>query len=388
MENPSNIKFAMFMQPSHRLQTVAEYFFSKKLREISELEQQGKKIINLGIGSPDLAPPGSVVEMLTQYLHDPQIHRYQSYQGIPELRDAIGQFMRLHFGVGLDPSKEVLPLIGSKEGITHISLAYLNEGDQVLIPELGYPTYSSVTQMVQAEPVYYPLDEAGNPDWSFFETLDFSKIKLLWINYPHMPTGNPGSIEIFEKLVTIAREHSILLVHDNPYCFILNTEPLSVFQIEGAREVALELHSLSKTFNMSGWRVGWVCGNPTLIQNVLRIKSNVDSGMFKLIQLAAVEALKQGPDWFTKLNGIYADRRRVARQLLDRLDCSYHENQSGLFQWAKCSVDDVDPLIDDLLHNKGIFMTPGHIFGAKGRGYLRISLCNPVEKLEEALSRL
>ncbi len=376
------------MQVADRLGSVREYYFSQKLREIRALEKQGKPVINLGIGSPDLPPPDPVISVLSRTSTDPGVHQYQSYQGIPELKQAIGSFCERHFGTRFDQSSEILPLIGSKEGITHISLAYLNKGDQVLVPELGYLTYSSVTKMMEAEVVFYPLQESGIPDWTFFDTLDFEGIRLLWLNYPHMPTGHRGSLRIFEKFVRIAKANSLLLVHDNPYCFILNEKPISIFQVEEARDCALELHSLSKTFNMAGWRVGWVCGNKEHVGNILRVKSNVDSGMFKPIQLAAAEALRLDESWFRSLNAIYDQRRQVAWQILEKLDCTWNKDQAGLFVWAKTKVEDVDTLVDGLLYGLSVFITPGYIFGEKGRSYVRISLCNPVEKLEEALGRL
>ena len=378
------------MQSADRLQTVHEYYFSVKLREIAALRAQGKSVINLGIGSPDLPPPPEAVEVLVREAQRADAHQYQSYQGIPEFRNAIAGFYKAQFGVDLAPAGELLPLMGSKEGITHISLAYLNRGDQVLIPALGYPTYTSVTQMVEAEPLYYPLreDRQWEPDWDFFENLDFSKIKILWLNYPHMPTGTVGSLALLERFVQLAQKHSLLLVHDNPYSFILNERPTSIFEVPGAKNVCLELNSLSKTFNMSGWRVGWAAGSEALLQPVLRIKSNMDSGMFRPVQLAAATALTQGTHWYSQLAHVYRERRERAFELLDRLDCTYSREQSGLFVWARSPLDDVSPLIDQWLYEKSLFITPGHIFGEAGRPYVRISLCSPVAVFEEAIGRI
>ena len=378
------------MQTANRLKEVQEYYFSAKLREIRALEKEGKEVLNLGIGSPDLLPPNQVIEQLKMGSDLQGANQYQSYQGLPAFREAIAEFSKRQLNIVLNPEDEILPLMGSKEGIAHISLAYLNKGDQVLIPELGYPTYTSVTKMVEAEPIYYPLVEQDDwcPDWKFFDQLDYSKIKLLYLNYPHMPTGAKGSQEILEKFVEIAIKNKLLLIHDNPYSFILNDEPLSIFSVEGSKTCALELNSLSKSFNMSGWRVGWLSGASENIKNVLRIKSNLDSGMYQPIQRAAITALQQDEKWFEQLNRTYMARRECVFRLLDKLNCTYQKAQSGLFVWAQVPVMDVDVLIDDLLANKHIFITPGHIFGAKGRRYLRVSLCAPIEVFEQAILRL
>ena len=378
------------MQTANRLKEVQEYYFSAKLREIRALEKEGKEVLNLGIGSPDLLPPNQVIEQLKMGSDLQGANQYQSYQGLPAFREAIAEFSKNRLNIVLNPEEEILPLMGSKEGIAHISLAYLNKGDQVLIPELGYPTYTSVTKMVEAEPIYYPLVEQDDwcPDWKFFDQLDYSKIKLLYLNYPHMPTGAKGSQEILEKFVEIAIKNKLLLIHDNPYSFILNDQPLSIFSVEGSKTCALELNSLSKSFNMSGWRVGWLSGASENIKNVLRIKSNLDSGMYQPIQRAAITALQQDEKWFEQLNRTYMARRECVFRLLDKLNCTYQKAQSGLFVWAQVPVMDVDVLIDDLLANKHIFITPGHIFGAKGRRYLRVSLCAPIEVFEQAILRL
>ncbi|MBT5505533.1 MAG: aminotransferase class I/II-fold pyridoxal phosphate-dependent enzyme [Flammeovirgaceae bacterium] len=378
------------MQTANRLKEVQEYYFSAKLREIRALEKEGKEVLNLGIGSPDLLPPNQVIEQLKMGSDLQGANQYQSYQGLPAFREAIAEFSKRQLNIVLNPEDEILPLMGSKEGIAHISLAYLNKGDQVLIPELGYPTYTSVTKMVEAEPIYYPLIESDDwcPDWKFFDQLDYSKIKLLYLNYPHMPTGARATQEILAKFVDIAIKYKLLLIHDNPYSFILNDQPLSIFSVDGSKTCALELNSLSKSFNMSGWRVGWLSGASENIKNVLRIKSNLDSGMYQPIQRAAIVALQQDERWFEQLNHTYKIRRNCVFRLLDKLNCTYRKAQSGLFVWAQAPVMDIDALIDDLLVNKHIFITPGHIFGAKGRRYLRVSLCAPTEVFEQAILRL
>lgn len=377
------------MKTADRLGQVQEYYFSKKLREIAALKAQGRPVLNLGIGSPDLAPPQVVIDELSQIVHG-NVHQYQSYQGIPELRAAIAEFYQQHYGVGLDTQHGILPMMGSKEGITHISLAFLNKGDQVLIPELGYPTYTSVTKMVEAEPVFFPLleDQGWEPDWNYLEGLDYSRIKLIWINYPHMPTGTRCNQETLQRFVDLAKKHDLLVINDNPYSFILNDQPTSILSVHGAGEVALELNSLSKTFNMAGWRIGWLCGHPELVKTVLRIKSNMDSGMFKPLQLAAVKALQIGADWYEQLNAEYKKRRTLAFEILDKLGCTYTNEQSGLFVWARVKEDHVDEVVDWLLYEKDLFITPGHIFGPKGKDFLRISLCVNEEMYREALSRL
>lgn len=377
------------MQTADRLGKVEEYYFSKKLREIAEMRAAGKPVLNLGIGSPDLMPPAEVIEELVKAAPG-DVHQYQSYQGIPELRVAIAAFYQQHYQVSLDEKAGILPLMGSKEGITHVSLAFLNKGDQVLIPELGYPTYTSVTKMVQAEPVYFPMRAENNwePDWEFLEKLDYSKIKLIWLNYPHMPTGTRGNLSIFERFITLAKKHDLLIVNDNPYSFILNDQPQSILSIPGAEAVALELNSMSKTFNMAGWRLGWLCGHPDLVSSVLRIRSNMDSGMFKPLQLAAVKALELEKDWFEKLNNTYRQRRLLAEAILTKLNCSWEAGQIGLFIWAKVPQGHVDELVDWLLYEKNLFITPGHIFGEKGSKYLRISLCVNEATYHEALKRL
>lgn len=379
------------IEPANRLNTVEEYYFSKKLREVNLLIADGKPIINLGIGSPDMQPPQEVVDALSEGFSNPNAHKYQSYQGLPELRDAIAGFYKEHFSVSLNPANEILPLMGSKEGIMHISMAYLNEGDAVLIPNPGYPTYESVTKLVGAKPVFYELDATNNwqPDFEALEKLDLSKVKIMWVNYPHMPTGAQPSDQLFEKLVAFGKKHSILIVNDNPYSFVLNTNHKSILEVEGAKEVCLELNSLSKTFNMAGWRVGMVVGDAIHINNILKVKSNMDSGMFYGIQKGAIEALKSSKTWFYDLNKVYKERRDLVYKLAEALNCTYDENATGLFVWAKLPEGlKSEAFIDTALHNHHLFITPGTIFGSKGEGYIRFSLCASSEVLEEAISRV
>lgn len=375
-----------------RLETVEEYYFSTKLRQVRQMISEGKPVLNMGIGSPDLTPPPKAIEAMVKALGDEKAHEYQSYQGLPELRKEIADFYKSQFDVALDPNTEILPLMGSKEGIMHISLAFLNEGDEVLIPDPGYPTYSSVTNLVGAKSVFYDLKEQNNwmPDLEALESRDLSKVKLMWINYPHMPTGTGGSLELFERLVAFAKRHQIVLVNDNPYSFVLNDNPISIFQIEDAKEVALELNSLSKTFNMSGWRIGMVSGKQEFIDAILKIKSNMDSGMFYGIQKGAIEALKLGSEWFDSQNKIYKRRRKLIFQLAEKLGCTFNKEAVGMFVWAKLPFGNrsSETFIDTFLIEKNIFLTPGTIFGKNGEGYIRFSLCIPEEKIQEAIDRL
>ncbi|RZJ69899.1 aminotransferase class I/II-fold pyridoxal phosphate-dependent enzyme [Flavobacterium sp.] len=377
---------------ANRLNTVEEYYFSQKLREVRELISKGNPVINMGIGSPDLLPSDEVIAAIQNALQDAGAHQYQSYQGLPELRKAIADFYRNQFRVAADPNSEILPLMGSKEGIMHISLAFLNEGDEVLIPNPGYPTYTSVTNLVGAIPKFYDLTQETNwqPDFAALEKQDLSKVKIMWINYPHMPTGANASLELFEKLVAFAKKHSILLVNDNPYSFVLNENPISIFEADGAKDVALELNSLSKTFNLSGWRVGFVIGNETLVDAVLKVKSNMDSGMFYGIQKGAIEALKSDKSWFAKQNESYSRRRELVFELADSLGCSYDKDAVGMFVWAKLpdSIPDAEVFVDELLYQKHVFITPGKIFGSNGNRYIRFSLCLSEEKIREVLTRL
>ncbi|MBF4508335.1 aminotransferase class I/II-fold pyridoxal phosphate-dependent enzyme [Flavobacterium sp. JLP] len=374
-----------------RLDTVEEYYFSSKLREVRQLQSEGKSIINMGIGSPDLSPSKAVIEAVAAAIQDENGHGYQSYQGLPEMRQAMADFYKDQFGVEVNPNNEILPLMGSKEGIMHISLAFLNEGDHVLIPNPGYPTYTSVTNLVQAVPVYYDLKEENGwePDFEALEKLDLSKVKIMWLGYPHMPTGARGSLALFEKLVAFAKKHNILLINDNPYSFVLNDNPMSLLQVEGAKEVALELNSLSKTFNMAGWRVGMVLGNPEIIDAVLKVKSNMDSGMFYGIQKGAIAALNCDKSWFEDQNKIYRRRRELTEKLAEKLGCEVYKEGVGLFVWAKLpeGIESSEKFIDEILYEKHIFITPGTIFGSNGEGYIRFSLCVKEEKVQEAIDR-
>ena len=379
------------IQPAKRLDTVQEYYFSKKLREVRGLVAAGKPIINMGIGSPDLQPPTKVLEAISNSLGDATAHKYQSYQGLPELREAIATFYKNKFSVDTNPENEILPLMGSKEGIMHISMAFLNEGDKVLIPNPGYPTYTSVTKLVGAEPLFYNLSDTTNwqPNFEDLENQDLTDVKIMWVNYPHMPTGTDATLETFEKLVAFGKKHNILIINDNPYSFILNDNPISILQVDGAKEIALELNSLSKTFNMAGWRVGMLLGNATFINEVLKVKSNMDSGMFYGIQKGAIEALKLSGTWFSEQNKIYEERRKLIWQLANKLDATYSKNATGLFVWAKIPKGKKsEEVTDKVLYENDIFITPGTIFGSQGEGYIRFSLCVTSEIIKEAISRL
>jgi len=379
------------MEVANRLEHIKEYYFSRKLKEVRALVSKGKDIINMGIGSPDLQAPDTVVTALQKGLLDPTAHQYQSYIGLPELREAIGDFYHKFYDVSVNPSNEVLPLMGSKEGIMHISMAFLNPGDQVLIPNPGYPTYSAVTKLVEATPVLYDLDASNNwlPDLEKLAKTDLSKVKLMWINYPHMPTGAQGSKVFYKEVIAFAKAHDIILVNDNPYSFILNDSPLSILEVAGAKEVALELNSLSKTFNMAGWRVGMVLGNPDLINAILKVKSNMDSGMFYGIQKGAIAALQLDKDWFTSINTVYKKRRELIYTLATKLNSTYDTNGTGMFVWAKLPEGiDAEQFIDALLYEKDLFITPGTIFGSQGEGYIRFSLCVTEERIKEAIERV
>lgn len=380
------------MKPANRLHSVQEYYFSRKLREVRGLISDGHDIINMGIGSPDLAPPQEVVEALTQSLSQPTAHKYQSYQGTPELRQAMVNYYQKFFGVTLDASNEVLPLMGSKEGIMHVSMAFLNEGDGVLIPNPGYPTYASVTELVGARAVPYKLDAANGwlPNLVELAKQDLSGVKLMWINYPHMPTGAKATMAFFEELIAFVTQHDILIINDNPYAHILNDTPLSILAVEGAKEIALEFQSLSKAYNMAGWRVGMVCGNEEYITQILKVKSNMDSGMFFGIQQGAIAALEQSNDWFLHINSVYQKRRELVWKIADALNTTYQKDTSGMFVWAKLPNDAAgsETYIDALLHEQHIFVAPGTIFGTAGEGYIRFSLCVNEERINEALNRI
>jgi len=377
---------------ANRLNNVKEYYFSIKLREVRDLIAQGQPIINLGIGSPDLSPPKEVIDAITNASKQPQNHGYQSYQGVPELRKSIADFYKKYYTVAdLDINSEILPLMGSKEGILHISMAYLNAGDEVLIPNPGYPTYTSVTNLVEAVPIFYDLKEENNwfPDFEALEKTDLTKVKIMWVNYPHMPTGATPTGELFERLIALGKKHNILIVNDNPYSFVLNDNPKSILAYKGAKDVAIELNSLSKTFNMAGWRVGMVLGNKENINNILQVKSNMDSGMYFGIQQGAIAALKLSNDWFEKMNNVYEIRRKIVWKICDVLNCVYDTNSVGLFVWAKVPKGrSATELTDDLLYNKDVFITPGMIFGSNGGDYIRFSLCVKEDKIKEVLKRI
>ena len=370
-----------------RLNDVKEYYFSTKLREVRSLIDQGKPIINLGIGSPDLAPPASVMDAL----RNADIHGYQSYQGLPELRKAMALFYNKYYGVNLGFENEVLPLMGSKEGILHISMAFLNVGDQVLIPDPGYPTYASVTKLIQEEHLIYDLKESNNwwTDFIEIEKSDLTKVKIMWVNYPHMPTGSNATKKLFEELIAFGKKHQILIVNDNPYSFVLNDDPKSILSVSGAKDIAIELNSLSKTFNMAGWRVGMVVGHQIYLDAILKVKSNMDSGMYFGIQKGAIEALGLSSDWFDDMNMVYKKRREVIWEICELLDCTYDKESSGLFVWAKIpSKMNSTALTDQILYNHDVFITPGTVFGSQGEGYIRFSLCIDESKMLEVLKRL
>lgn len=351
----------------------------------------GLPIINLGVGSPDLQPPQKVVDALNESLLEANAHKYQSYLGIPELREAMAEFYKEHFNVYLSPMTEILPLMGSKEGIMHISMAYLNQGDEVLIPNPGYPTYEAVAKLLGANPVFYDLKEETNwlPNILELESRDLNKVKIMWINYPHMPTGAEASYKAFDELIAFARRNKILLVNDNPYSFILNDSPKSILSSPQAKDVCLELNSLSKTFNMAGWRIGMMVGDSTHINNVLKVKTNMDSGMFYGLQKGAVEALKCSKLWYLSLNNVYENRRKLIWELADKLGCSYDKQAKGLFVWAKIPpYIKSEEFVDVVLKNNHVFITPGSIFGSNGEGYIRFSLCATTEDIEEAIARV
>lgn len=380
------------MEIAKRIQGVTEYYFSQKLREIDDLNKQGKNIINLGIGSPDLPPHPDVIKTLYEEALKPNAHGYQNYKGSPVLRKAFADWYQRWYDVLLNPDTEILPLIGSKDGIMHICMTYLNEGDAALVPNPGYPTYRSNVTIAGGVCLEYDLKEENNyqPDFDAIEKMDLSRVKLFFVNYPQMPTGQKPDSDVFIKLIAFAKKHNILIVHDNPYSFILNEEPISLLSTEGAKDVALELNSLSKSHNMAGWRVGVLCGAAKRITEVLRFKSNMDSGMFLGVQLAAAKALSLGKDWHDEVNNIYRKRREKVFELLDLLACKYSTNQVGMFVWAKIPdrYKDCYEIADEVLYQSNVFITPGGIFGSAGNRYIRISLCGSLERFEEAIRRI
>jgi LL-diaminopimelate aminotransferase len=382
----------MKVKPAERTGTVQEYYFSQKLAQIDRMRREGADIINLGIGSPDQPPSEKTIARLITEAGKSTSHGYQSYTGIPALRKAFSDWYKKYFHVDLNPDNEILPLMGSKEGIMHISMAFVNPGDEVLVPDPGYPTYSSVTNLVGGIVIKYNLSEKTGwfPDLEILELRDLSRVKLMWINYPHMPTGTKGSVSLFEKLVAFSRKHGILLCNDNPYSFILNKDYSSILSVDGAKEIALELNSLSKSQNMAGWRIGMVGGNSEYIKSILKVKSNMDSGMFLPMQMAAVEALNNPDSWYEEVNSVYKRRRKTVEEIMEMLNCKYDKNQSGLFVWGRIpeNIDNCEMYIEDILNRTHVFITPGFIFGENGERYIRISLCATEERLKEAKERI
>jgi len=380
------------MKIADRLQHTEEYYFSKKLSQIAELNKNGIQVLNLGIGSPDLQPPAIVIDTLIEESKNPHNHAYQKYNGIPALRNAISTWYDREYSVSLNPETEILPLMGSKEGIMHICMTYLQPGDEALVPNPGYPSYLSAVRLSGATPISYELKEEENwlPDLAALSKSDLSRVKLMWINYPHMPSGAKANRELFQELIAFAKENQILLCHDNPYSFILNDEQISILSIPGSKDVAIELNSFSKTFNMAGWRIGMLLGAAERISEVLRFKSNMDSGMFYPLQMAASKALSLNKDWYTELNQVYRKRREKVYELLDLLNCTYDKNQVGMFMWAKIADKHQDSyaLADEILDKSRVFITPGGIFGSQGIKHIRISLCAPESVFTEAIKRI
>jgi LL-diaminopimelate aminotransferase len=382
----------MKVKPADRTNSVQEYYFSRKLRQIDQMRSTGADIINLGIGSPDQPPSENTVRRLADEARQSGVHGYQSYNGHPELRKAFAEWYLKYFNVRLDPESEILPLMGSKEGIMHISMAFVNPGDEVLIPNPGYPTYSSVTNLVGGKIRYYDLIEKNgwHPDLESIEKSDLHKVKLMWTNYPNMPTGAKGSLDLFKKLVAFSVNNNILLCNDNPYSFILNKDYLSMLVVKGARETAIELNSLSKSHNMAGWRIGMAASNKEYITNILKVKSNMDSGIFFPMQMAAVEALNNPEVWYDKVNEVYAERRKTSESIMDLLRCRFSKDQSGLFVWGRLpeEIESCERFVEEILNNAHVFLTPGFIFGSQGDRYIRISLCATNERLKEARERI
>lgn len=378
--------------PANRLSGVSEYYFSKKLKEVAQMNAEGKNVISLGIGSPDMPPSEQTVSTLCQEAQNADGHGYQPYVGIPELRKAFAGWYKQWYNVELNPNTEIQPLIGSKEGILHVTLAFVNPGEQVLVPNPGYPTYTSLSNILGAEVVTYNLKEENGwmPDFEELEAMDLTRVKLMWTNYPNMPTGANATPELYEKLVDFARRKGIIIVNDNPYSFILNDKPLSILSVPGAKECCIEFNSMSKSHNMPGWRIGMLASNADFVQWILKVKSNIDSGMFRAMQLAAAKALEAGEDWYESNNQNYRNRRQLAGEIMEALQCTYDDNQVGMFLWGKipASCTDVEELTEKVLHQARVFITPGFIFGSNGARYIRISLCCKDEKLAEALERI
>lgn len=382
----------MIINPSKRLQGIEEYYFSQKLKQIAAMRAQGKDVINLGIGSPDLPPSEPTIKALIEHSRNPSNHAYQGYVGLPELRRAFSKWYGEWFDVKLNPDTEVLPLIGSKEGIMHISMAFIDSGDKILVPNPGYPTYRAASMLAGGVIEYYDLQENKGwlPDLDALSQQDLTTVKIMWVNYPNMPTGAKADRTFFEELIAFGKQHQILICNDNPYAFILNDAPMSILSVPGSMEVAIELNSLSKSHNMAGWRVGMLAGNADYLQTVLKFKSNMDSGMFKPVQLATVAALDNPPQWYTELNTAYRERRDAVYELLELLGCKYDKHQVGMFVWASIPEKYMDgfELSDEILEDQHVFITPGGIFGDKGNRYIRISLCSEIKVLEEAIGRV
>ena len=381
------------IKPADRLSAVAEYYFSRKLKEVAKLNAEGKDIISLAIGSPDMPPSKGTIDKLCETARQDDAHGYQPTMGTPELRQAMAGFYKRWYGVCLDPQTEIQPLIGSKEGILHVTLAFVNPGDKVLVPNPGYPTYTSLSKILGAEVVNYNLREGNGwqPDFNELESMDLTGVRLMWTNYPNMPTGAPAQMETYRKLVSFARRHSIVVVNDNPYSFILNGNPVSLLQVEGAKDCCIEFNSMSKSHNMPGWRVGMCATNPTFIQWILKIKSNIDSGTFRGIQLAAAEAYNNSDEWHRQANiNTYRQRRKLAEQIMQQLGCTFDENQVGMFLWGRIpdKYANAEELTEKVLHEARVFITPGFIFGSNGERYIRISLCAKDMKIKEALERI
>ena len=380
------------IQPADRLGSVSEYYFSRKLKEVAAMNAAGMQVISLGVGSPDMPPSEETVETLCTEAHNPDGHGYQPYVGIPELREAFSRFYKRWYGVELDAKSEIQPLIASKEGILHVTLAFVNPGEQVLVPNPGYPTYTSLSRLLGAELVHYDLKEENGwmPDFEQLEGMDLSRVKLMWTNYPNMPTGANATPELYARLVEFARRKGIVIVNDNPYSFILNDHPLSILSVEGARECCIEFNSMSKSHNMPGWRIGMIAANPTFISWILKVKSNIDSGMYRAMQLAAVKALDAEANWYEGNNANYRARRATAEAIMDALGCTYDEHQVGMFLWGRIPdhYADVEELTERVLHEARVFIVPGFIFGSNGSRYIRISLCAKNERLNEALNRI
>lgn len=387
-----NMKSKPAITPADRVSEIQEYYFSKKLREVARLNAEGLDIISLGIGGPDRPPHADVINTLASEAAKPNVHSYQPYVGIPELRQAFADWYARWYGVTLDPTREIQPLIGSKEGILHVSLTFLNPGDGVLVPNPGYPTYTSASRLVQAEIFPYDLTEENGwmPDFDALERLPLDRIKLMWVNYPHMPTGTRATRELFERLVEFGRKHNIVIAHDNPYSFILSDRPTSLLQIEGAKDIVVEMNSMSKSHNMAGWRVAMLASNPQFVEWILKVKSNVDSGQFRPMMLAAVKGLQADKSWYEELNANYSRRRKIAEQVMDALGCRFDPSQTGMFLWGRIpdSATSSEEFADRVLRDARVFITPGFIFGSNGERYVRISLCATEERLAEALERI